>query len=113
MRYRRKNKSAVRIDAIVIRMEREKKMKDERNNSFSCIIVVGAFFVAGLMFGAEVSAADQNPCSEDIAKFCKDVEARSAGHHGVSGASMNPNYPTLAKIMKRRWKDPGQSREKR
>ena len=26
------------------------------------------------MFGTAVSAADQNPCSEDIAKFCKDVK---------------------------------------
>jgi hypothetical protein len=26
------------------------------------------------MFGCDAFAADQNPCSEDIAKFCKDVK---------------------------------------
>jgi hypothetical protein len=37
-------------------------------------ILIGALFTVGLMFAAEASAADQNPCSEDIAKFCKDIK---------------------------------------
>ncbi len=28
----------------------------------------------GLIFGADVSAADRNACSEDIAKFCQNIE---------------------------------------
>lgn len=37
-------------------------------------VLLGVFFISGFMFGAEASAADQNPCSEDIAKFCKDIQ---------------------------------------
>ena len=52
-----------------------KKVKKMRQNSGFChVIVIGALFIAGLMFGVEAFAADQNPCSEDIAKFCKDVK---------------------------------------
>jgi hypothetical protein len=29
---------------------------------------------AGLMFGTDASAADKNACSEDIAKFCQNIE---------------------------------------
>jgi hypothetical protein len=28
----------------------------------------------GLLFGADASAADRNACSEDIAKFCQNIE---------------------------------------
>jgi hypothetical protein len=45
----------------------------KQNGRLCCVILVGALFISALMFGADASAADQNPCSEDIAKFCKDV----------------------------------------
>ncbi len=35
--------------------------------------LVGALLILGVMFAAAASAADQNPCSQDIGKFCKDV----------------------------------------
>jgi hypothetical protein len=41
---------------------------------FYLATLVGALFFLGLMFGANGSAADKNPCSEDIAKFCKNVK---------------------------------------
>jgi hypothetical protein len=75
----------------------------KQKGKFSCAILVGAFFIPGLMFGAGVSAADPNPCSEDIAKYCKDVEQPS----WIALSDMRANYLTLAKIMKRRWKSPG------
>jgi hypothetical protein len=37
-------------------------------------ILAYILLISGLMFGFDVSAADRNPCSEDIAKFCKDVK---------------------------------------
>ena len=46
-----------------------------KQNSRLCrAVLVAALFIAGLMFSAEASAADQNPCSADMAKFCKDVK---------------------------------------
>jgi hypothetical protein len=36
-------------------------------------VVTGALLAVALVFGFTAFAADQNPCSEDIAKFCKDV----------------------------------------
>lgn len=36
-------------------------------------LLAGLLFL-GLMVGTYVSAADKNPCSEDMAKFCKDVK---------------------------------------
>jgi hypothetical protein len=38
------------------------------------VVLLGVFFISGLLFGAEVSVAEQNPCSADIAKFCKDIQ---------------------------------------
>ena len=40
------------------------------------IFHLGARLLAAfaLMFAASASAADRNPCSEDIAKFCKDIK---------------------------------------
>ncbi len=38
------------------------------------VVLVTALFVSSLMFATAAPAADQNPCSEDIAKFCKDIE---------------------------------------
>lgn len=37
-------------------------------------ILIAALIIPGFMFFTEASAADQNPCSEDIAKFCKDIK---------------------------------------
>jgi hypothetical protein len=48
--------------------------KEERMKQISGLvrtILIAGLFISGLMFGAEAFAADQNPCSEDIAKFCK------------------------------------------
>jgi hypothetical protein len=46
----------------------------KQSSRYYCIILIGMFFISSLMFGTAVSAAEQNPCSEDIAKFCKDVK---------------------------------------
>ena len=43
------------------------------NRFYLATLVAGLFFL-GLMFGTNSFAADKNPCSEDIAKFCKDVK---------------------------------------
>ena len=41
----------------------------------ACLITVAAGLLCfGLMFEAHVFAADNNPCSADIATFCKDVK---------------------------------------
>ncbi len=37
-------------------------------------ILVSGFLVLALMFAANAPAADRDPCSEDIAKFCRDAE---------------------------------------
>ena len=34
--------------------------------------------IIGTMFGPVASAADQNPCTEDIAKFCKNIKPGQA-----------------------------------
>jgi hypothetical protein len=40
-----------------------------------CLIIAAAGLLCfGLMFAADVFAADQNPCAADIANFCKDVK---------------------------------------
>jgi hypothetical protein len=41
----------------------------------TCLITVAAGLLCfGLMFESHLFAADKNPCSADIATFCKDVE---------------------------------------
>jgi hypothetical protein len=50
----------------------------KQKGKFICAILVGAFFIPALMFGAGASAADPNPCSDDIAKYCKDVGSSRA-----------------------------------
>jgi len=46
----------------------------KQNSKLYCATLGGALLILGLMFTTAASAADQNPCSEDIAKFCKDVK---------------------------------------
>jgi len=41
---------------------------------FCLATLVAGLLCLGLMFGTNASAADKNPCSEDIAKFCNDVK---------------------------------------
>jgi hypothetical protein len=36
--------------------------------------LVAGLFCLGFMFPAYVSAAEKNPCAEDIAKFCKNIK---------------------------------------
>jgi|WetSurMetagenome_2_1015567.scaffolds.fasta_scaffold218195_2 hypothetical protein len=43
-------------------------------NIFSCTILIGLLCVSGLAFGAGAPVTSKNPCSEDMAKFCKDVK---------------------------------------
>jgi hypothetical protein len=47
-----------------------------KSNLKLCLFGTAAIFFVycGLMFGVSAFAADQNPCSEDIAKFCKNIE---------------------------------------
>jgi hypothetical protein len=47
-------------------------------NGLCRAIFIAALFISGFMFVPEASAADQNPCSDDIAKFCKNVTGRRA-----------------------------------
>ena len=37
-------------------------------------IMAAGLLCVGLMFGTDASAADKNACSEDIAKFCQNIE---------------------------------------
>jgi hypothetical protein len=41
---------------------------------FYLATLVAGLFCLGLMFSASVSAADESPCAEDIAKFCKNIK---------------------------------------
>jgi hypothetical protein len=43
----------------------------KRINRFYLSAVVSALLCFGLLYGGDASAADQNACSEDIAKFCQ------------------------------------------
>lgn len=45
----------------------------KQNEKLYQVIVAGVLLLLASMFGTNLSASDQNPCSEDIAKFCKDV----------------------------------------
>jgi hypothetical protein len=51
---------------------KEEKMK--KVNSFYVVTVVVGLLCLGLMLGTNASAAVKNACSEDIAKFCKNVK---------------------------------------
>ena len=44
-----------------------------RKATLCCAILVVALLTLSLTFG-NVSAADQNPCSEDIAKYCNNIK---------------------------------------
>jgi hypothetical protein len=46
----------------------------KRNEKIYPVIVASVLLISVLMFSTSVSAAAQNPCTEDIAKFCKDVK---------------------------------------
>jgi len=46
----------------------------KQNSRLCCPTLVGALLILGLMLAAAASVAGQNPCSEDIAKFCQDVQ---------------------------------------
>ena len=46
----------------------------KRITVFWCTILAGGLLISSLIFGWQACAADQNPCSEDIAKFCKDIK---------------------------------------
>ena len=37
-------------------------------------IMAAGLLCVGLLFGTDASAADKNACSEDIAKFCQNIE---------------------------------------
>jgi hypothetical protein len=37
-------------------------------------IMAAGLLLAGLIFGTDASAADKSACSEDIAKFCQNIE---------------------------------------
>jgi len=52
-------------------------MKD--NNSFYLAVLVAGLLCIGSMTGTHAWAAGGNPCSKDIAKFCKDVKG-GRGH---------------------------------
>ena len=43
-------------------------------NRVTLAIMAAGLLCVGLMFGTDASAADKNACSEDIAKFCQNIE---------------------------------------
>ena len=47
-------------------------MKQMKRVNFA--IMAAGLLCLGLIFGADASAADKNACSEDIAKFCQNIE---------------------------------------
>jgi hypothetical protein len=46
----------------------------KRNEKIYPVVVASVLFIVALMAGTSVSAAEPNPCTEDIAKYCKDVK---------------------------------------
>jgi hypothetical protein len=49
------------------------EMMEQRSRSY-CAILTGVLLISGVVFTVEAFAADQNPCSEDLAKFCSDLQ---------------------------------------
>ena len=43
------------------------------NRTYPAILITG-FICLAAMLGADACAADKNPCTEDIAKFCKNIK---------------------------------------
>ena len=59
-------------------------MKQSKN--FYLIILAAGFFCLGGLFAMDVSdafAADKNPCSGDIARFCPGIEPGPAGMNAL------------------------------
>jgi hypothetical protein len=52
----------------------------KRHNGLCQPMLAVALFIIiiGMMFGPAAFAADQNPCAEDIAKFCKNIKPGQA-----------------------------------
>jgi len=50
---------------------KEKEMKQIKR--FFLATLAAGLLCLGLMLGTSASAADENPCSEDIAKFCQNI----------------------------------------
>jgi hypothetical protein len=63
--------SNTQVEANRIR-PREINMKQIKKFSVAAVATVILCFV--LVFGTAASAADENPCSEDIARFCRDIK---------------------------------------
>jgi hypothetical protein len=43
-------------------------------NRINLAIMAAGLLLTGLIFGTDASAADKSACSEDIAKFCQNIE---------------------------------------
>jgi hypothetical protein len=55
-------------------VQKKSKEINMKSNLRLCFIVMAAGFLCfKLIFGISAFAADQNPCFEDTAKFCKDI----------------------------------------
>jgi hypothetical protein len=50
--------------------KRKMREKMKGNKTHNPTVAAGALLLIALMFSFDVSAGGQNPCSEDIAKFC-------------------------------------------
>jgi hypothetical protein len=72
--YREKSGRKKEINAPVhsAGMRKEEEMKD--NNSFYLAVLVAGLLCISSMTGTHAWAAGGNPCSQDITKFCKDVQ---------------------------------------
>jgi Cysteine rich repeat len=51
-----------------------KEGKLKQINRFCLATLVAGLLCMGLILGNNATAAEKNPCSQDIAKFCKDVK---------------------------------------
>jgi hypothetical protein len=57
-----------------MKRKKAKEINMKHIRRLSLITVAASFLCFGLMFGINAFAADRNACSEDIAKFCKNIE---------------------------------------
>jgi hypothetical protein len=60
----------------ILRGRRVKKGEEMVQITRICwTVLAAAFLCSGLIAGGQASGADKNACSDDIAKFCKNVQA--------------------------------------
>jgi hypothetical protein len=71
-----KEQAAVIISNTHVEAENVNKKEENMKQSkrFSLAIMAACLLCFCLLFGTAASAADENPCSEDIARFCQNIK---------------------------------------